>query len=139
MFETDKGEVVAVNMKANKAEVNDGRGWPGADEPAPVDMAPHRILLFRMIKRALRSEHGVRMRQSQGKKTDYYAGRRAGAICDAADLMAVLYGGDYDAAKTALSMGVRTAGEAVPTEDLILDDTSEALARTIAEKALRVI
>lgn len=120
-------------------EVNEGRGWPQADEPAPVTIAPHRILLFRMIKRALRSEYGVRMRQAQGKKTDYYAGRRAGAICDAADLMHVLYGGDYEAAKKALSESMRIAGETFPAQDLVEEDTSEALARTIAEQALRVI
>lgn len=120
-------------------EINDGRGWPQADEPAPVAIAPHRILLFRIIKRALRSEHGVRMRQAQGKKTDYYAGRRAGAICDAADLMSVLYGADYDIAKDRLGIAVRTAGDSVPTIELVQDDTSEALATTIAEDVLRII
>lgn len=120
-------------------EVNEGRGFPLADEPPPFDTAPHRVLLFSMIKRALRAEHGVRMRQAQGKKTEYYAGRRAGSICDASDLMRVLYGGDYEAAKRVLNEAVRMAGDSVRTSDLVVDDIAEALARTIAEKVLRVI
>jgi hypothetical protein len=121
------------------SEVNDGRGWPMADEPAPVAIAPHRVLLFELVRKALRSEHGVRMRQSQGKKTDYYAGRRAGFIASAALLMEVLYGADYEVAKTTLGKTLRQVSEQFPTSDLIDDAASHALAKGVAEDALRVI
>lgn len=121
-------------------EVNEGRGFPLADEPAPVAIAPHRELLFRIIGRALRSEHGVRMRQATKGRTDYFAGRRAGAIADAAELMTVLYGAEHGVAKKALTEAVKIAGEAVESvEDLRNDDTNRALAIGIAEQVLRVI
>lgn len=122
-------------------EINEGRGWPRdeEDEELPVALAPHRILLFALVQGALRSEAGVRRRQAIREKSDYYAGRRAGFIAAAARLMAVLYGGDYDAAEQALSVGVRTAGEGFTVADLTDGVASTAMAQEIAEQALKVI
>lgn len=120
-------------------DINEGRGWPMADEPAPFELAPHRVLLFNLIEGALRSEAGVRRRQANREKTDYYAGRRAGYVCSAACLMADLYGGDYDAGKTALSEALRVASAGFTVGDLTDPIAARALAKTIAEQALRVI
>lgn len=97
---------------------------------------PHRVLLFGLVGGALRAEAGVQERKQENKRTDYYAGRRAGFICGAAQLMATLYGGDYEAAKHALSAGVRAAGETATLADLREPDTQAAMAREIAERSL---
>lgn len=120
-------------------DINEGRGFPLAEGEAPVTTAPHRTLLFALVQGALRSEAGVRRRQATRAKTDYYAGRRAGFLSAAAQLMATLYGGDYDAAKEALSVGVRTASEGFTVGELTDEVAGEALARTISEQALKVI
>jgi hypothetical protein len=122
-------------------EINEGRGFPLADEGEPIiALAPHRVLLFRIVRRALRSENGVREQQAKGKPTGFYAGRRAASIANAADLCAVLYGGDYDAAKAKLTEAVRAAGEAYPApRELIHPDTFEPLAQAVVEQVLRVI
>lgn len=113
--------------------------WSILKEQGAVVAAPHRELLFGLIKAALRAEHGVRYNQLANKPTGYYAGRRAGFVCSAAQLMEVLYGGDYEAAKKALSFGLKAAGEAVTLADLVNPHTAEALAVTIAESALLVV
>jgi hypothetical protein len=105
---------------------------PQADLVVP---APHRELLFGLIRGALRAEHGAR----GGRSMDYYAGRRSGFISAAGQLMATLYGGDYDAAKQSIREAVKATGQTVAREDLVEADTSRALAVTIAEVALRVI
>lgn len=122
-------------------DANDGRGFPLADEAgeAPVATAPHRILLVELIQSALRSEAGVRRRQANHQKTDYYAGRRAGFVSAAARLMAVSYGGDPDVAQVALASAVRLSGEGFTQNDLMEDLTSEAMARGIAEETLKII
>jgi hypothetical protein len=111
-----------------------GNELPAADRELVVP-APHRELLFGLIRGALRAEHGVR----GGRSMDYYAGRRSGFISAAAQLMAGLYGGDYDAGKQSLREAVKAAGQTVAREDLVEADTSRALAVTIAMMALRVI
>lgn len=121
-------------------EVNEGRGFPLAEDgEAPIVVAPHRQLLFRLVEQALYAEGGYLRQRAASKKTDYYSGRVAGFIASAAHLMAVLYGGEYDAGKLALSQGVRAAGEGLPIEDLQTRDTVVALAVTIAERALEKI
>ena len=121
-------------------EINEGRGFPLAkqkDAPAAVVIAPHRVLLFELIEGALRAEHGVRMRQAQSGKTDYYAGRRAGFIASAARLISTMYGEDYDASKEKVSEGVRAASRAADSiKDLIDPDVARAMATSIAEFAL---
>ena len=109
------------------------------EEPEGLAVQPHRLLLFGLVAGALRAEAGVEMRKAENKRSDYYAGRRAGFVASAAQLMATLYGGDYESAKHSLAEGIRTARHAVPVEDLLDPDTQAALARTIAENALRVI
>jgi hypothetical protein len=131
MFETEDG-VVAVDMAANTAEfVSSATNIPTT--------APHRSLLFMLIRGALRSEAGVRSRQAQREKTDYYAGRRAGFITSAAHLMAELYSGDFEAAETALKQAVHTAGTAVLTQELADEAAGLEMARIIAERVLHVI
>lgn len=110
-----------------------------AQEAPLLEVAPHRELLFQLLEGALRAEHGVRYRRAAKGNTDYYAGRRAGFIAASARLMAVLYGGDYDAAKHAVGQGVKLAGEGVTLPDLVEPHSARALAVTIAESALRVI
>lgn len=120
------------------AEINEGRGFPLAKEgDAPVTIAPHRTLLFQLIQGALRSEYGVINRQAQRAKSDYYAGRRAGFVASAAQLIATLYGEDYEEAKTRLSLGIRSASAAASTpEDLVDPLVSEPMSISIAEFVL---
>jgi hypothetical protein len=99
--------------------------------------APHRELLFELIRKGLRAEHG--WRGSLGARKDYYAGRRSMAVSAVAQLMATLYDGDYAAAKKSLRDALKAAGDTVPREDLVAADTSRALAITISETVLRVI
>lgn len=97
-----------------------------------------RDALVNIVMRALRSEAGVRLRQTAGKGTGYYAGRRAGFICAAAVLAEELYNVDYDQAKDDIGKGVQKAGEGWIPMDLVDPGKSGMLATDIVNKALQV-
>jgi hypothetical protein len=106
----------------------------GVDQPTIPTGSP-RDLLINLIERALRSEAGVREQQAHHKPTGYYTGRKAGFVCSAATLVAMLYGADYEAAKAVVSREVGAAGELVPTGDL-RGGRGYQLAEDIATKAI---
>lgn len=122
-----------------RTDVNEGRGFPLAEEPAPVTMAPHRLLMLDLVRSALRSEWGVRMRQAQHAKTDYHAGRRSGYINAVGSLVEHLYGGDRDRAQERLKQALRLAGEELPLGTLVESGVRDELAKTIMESVLSVI
>jgi len=98
---------------------------------------PHRVLLFDIVGRALRAEAGVRERKAERKSTEYHAGRRSAFIASAAQLMATLYGGDYEAAKHALAASVKTVGEGFPPEEILSEH--QAFAKDVTEHVLKTI
>lgn len=120
-------------------DVNEGRGFPMADEPAPFTVAPHRVLLFDLVANALRSQQGILRKKGAGEKTDFFAGRRSAFISSAARLMAILYDGNYDEAKRVLKEGVLATGQGFTARELEDPDIREALAKTIVERALEAM
>jgi hypothetical protein len=93
-------------------------------------------LLLNLVERCLRSEAGVRDQQEHQKPTGWYAGRRTGFECSAATLVAMLYGVEYEAAKSTLAAEVRQAGAGCLVSDLRRPEFVVNLAQSIVTKML---
>lgn len=98
-------------------------------------MAGSHDLLVNIIERALRSEAAIRDQDTKRRNT-YYAGRRAGFIVSAAAVIDQLYGGEYEAAKSAVSKAVKEAGEKWLPSDLRDPAKAGHIATEIAAGAL---